>query len=182
MFFKYYLIGVVLILSSATASTCEGDKESYSDSNHLLCKRCGVRVAETRDVRNIRGKSAERTTIKQFSDKNVALVQDFTNPSNQKFGLITMSDAQLYVHDQVVVEDTWFAEHSWSPCTCPRCQAFLGWKYQPFTKSHAQQQRSDSQGCPGSNSDFYGIILDRLIEEKESNAFLLTPKSFGDTQ
>ena len=62
-----------------------------------------MRVAETRDVRNIRGKSAERTTIKQFSDKNVALVQDFTNPSNQKFGLITMSDAQLYVHDQVRV-------------------------------------------------------------------------------
>lgn len=44
---------------------------------------------------------------------------------------------------------TWFAGHAWRVAVCRSCGGHLGWEYRPR----------------GGGEGFYGLILDRLVEE-----------------
>lgn len=52
-------------------------------------------------------------------------------------------------HGVAVAEHTWFAGYTWQIALCGGCQAHLGWRF---------LAREQADG-------FYGLILDRLVEE-----------------
>jgi hypothetical protein len=73
----------------------------------------------------------------------------FTNPRGFVYRIGCFDSAQGVVNQGApTMEFTWFAGFSWSYSLCLKCFAHLGWFYQSGEKN------------------FYGLILDYLIEEK----------------
>ncbi len=76
----------------------------------------------------------------------------FTNPAGITYEIGCFSSADgCIVHDEPTLDHTWFEGFSWSFCICSSCLTHLGWFYQ------------------SGNENFFGLILDRLIESTKTH-------------
>ena len=70
-----------------------------------------------------------------------------TNPMGTTFNIGTYSKAECKVESETVSEYSWFAGYAWRIIACPECSQHIGWSYEK-----------------GRSPDFYGLIVDKLID------------------
>ncbi|CAK8676667.1 unnamed protein product [Clavelina lepadiformis] len=158
---------IYIFLSFLNNVQCHNSDEHNLDN--LLCKQCGNTIASTHDIRSFSSKLAIKHWNQTLLNIPNVLVQLFENPHKMRFNVITLSNANVYMHEQVYNTDTWFPNYSWSMSVCSKCGTHLGWKYQPTNFNHITHYK---------NETFFGLILDKLLEEHLSDTLLLVPNSY----
>ncbi len=91
------------------------------------------------------------STADQRFDQAGAHTHRFENPAGMVFEIGCFRSAPgCRSVGQATLEWTWFSGHAWSMALCVQCASHLGWAYGPG----------------GTGDAFFGLILDRLVEER----------------
>lgn len=92
------------------------------------------------------------TTSSNRIDKNGSHKHIFNNPGGYIFEIGCFGAAPGCVNQgPPTLEFSWFSGFSWRFSLCSGCHTHLGWLYRSV----------------GGQNSFYGLILDRLVEEKQ---------------
>lgn len=78
-------------------------------------------------------------------------VHSFINPGGYEFTIGCFGRAWCLIVGQPSREWTWFSGYTWQYALCSQCREHLGWFY----------------NSSSAENSFYGLILDRLIIDKE---------------
>lgn len=115
-------------------SLLEDEIETTPERGPLVCAACGERVTSSQDRMEMNGTHAHT----------------FTNPHGLTFDIGCFKNAPGCKPVGRATEAwTWFRGYAWRVAVCSRCDAHLGWGYEPAIPD------GDSRG-------FFGLILDRL--------------------
>lgn len=83
----------------------------------VLCARCGVFLATTREIFSMTVQGAAGT---------------FVNPGGHVFQVMTLRDVHqqhIFIHPGRSTEDSWFPGYAWSITHCSQCYNHLGWQF-----------------------------------------------------
>ncbi|XP_021354382.1 protein cereblon-like isoform X2 [Mizuhopecten yessoensis] len=139
-------------------------------TDYLLCRKCGHEVVRAANLINIPSKVALRQRNSTFGGVPEILIQQFKNPHDNSFEVITTRKADVLEDLQKYSDDTWFPNYSWWITKCPHCGQHMGWTY-----------RINSQGTStdGRPEQFYGLVLDNLLPQQEAETLIHFPKAYG---
>ncbi|XP_068214885.1 uncharacterized protein [Palaemon carinicauda] len=149
--------------------------ENNLDHDHILCRKCGNELTENflENFINITSPQSESINRISLFGHNHLVVQSLRNPADYVFYLVTVKVAGCKGIGEWYSEHTWFPGYSWKVCICPRCNAQLGWVFEPTEKI-----QSGSVTLKPSGEGFYGLIVDNLISEDFSESLVITlPKT-----
>jgi len=118
------------------------EEEGTNGGNAILCRQCKNKI----------------TTSSNRIEKNGRHKHVFNNPGGYIFEIGCFGAAPGCVNQgQPSLEFSWFAGFSWRFSLCSGCHTHLGWVYQSVG------------GQNTGSSSFFGLVLDRLIEEQTKN-------------
>uniref|UniRef100_H2YTW4 CULT domain-containing protein n=1 Tax=Ciona savignyi TaxID=51511 RepID=H2YTW4_CIOSA len=156
----------IAVLIQLVALALSNEKEHQ---NEFLCRRCGETIANHQQLSHYTSPLAVDTWNATLLGVPRVNVQLFENPQKQRFNVVTFTTANIHAHEEAYSEASWYPGNAWRICTCPQCKTHLGWKFQPVNFNHVTHSEEDT---------FVGIILDRLIEEKQGDSILYVPNSY----
>ncbi|XP_042211543.1 uncharacterized protein LOC121858952 isoform X2 [Homarus americanus] len=141
--------------------------------DHILCRKCGTELTEnTRDnFVNVTSPLSESTYQLTVLGHSHLMVQTLRNPADVTFNLVAVKRSGCSGVGEWHSEHTWFPSYQWKVCLCPRCEAHLGWIFEPKEKASVSHFRASSEG-------FYGLILEKLITERFSDSLLVGVPKF----
>nr|CAB3233673.1 protein cereblon homolog [Phallusia mammillata] len=162
-FFCFISISAVVFLFKPT------DGHSTDKQGGMLCRQCGETILTADQLKYYPSTLAIERWNKTILGQPYTNIQRFVNPQKSEFNLITAKSANIYALENAHSEATWFPSYAWRISVCPRCKQHLGWKFQPILFNHLLHSEDDT---------FVALIIDKLLEEKESDSLLLVPKSY----
>ncbi len=96
-----------------------GKEEDDRQSKAYVCTNCGILITH----------SAANLKI------NGATQHSFLNPVGVQCNFLTFSDCQnVYVHEELFLDHSWFPGYGWRFLICGACAQHLGWKYDAVRK------------------------------------------------
>ncbi|XP_043215177.1 protein cereblon-like isoform X2 [Amphibalanus amphitrite] len=144
-------------------------EESLGENNSIvICRHCGHDLFDPQDIFSFESPGSLQTknnTVIGSVRSNVQLLQ---NPHGYQFEVVTVR------HSICAPQGTWHSSHSWFPgyswkiCLCPTCHTHIGWIFKKVKPSEEDT----------TNNSFFGLILDRILEESSISQLLVTPKSY----
>jgi hypothetical protein len=118
----------------------ERASEGGSGARRYRCRACGVLLAHAADEISIGGGTRHERV----------------NPAGLVCRFVTLRRcASVQGVGGLVSDFTWFAGYAWQIVVCASCATHLGWRY-----------GATDGGTPAS---FYGLLLDKLLEERDSH-------------
>ncbi len=138
------------------------------DDGLVLCRECGRTTTEAATLLNNVDVSPFDTHGQNssflFGVANVP-VQKLKNPDGFEFDVVLFRKAGCSGSGKWVAKDSWFPGFAWRICVCPKCGQQLGWIFDIVDKD-------DDDERPLSESSFYGLVLDRVIDENVTPTIL----------
>ncbi|XP_060081032.1 uncharacterized protein LOC132560381 [Ylistrum balloti] len=139
-------------------------------TDFLLCRKCGHEVVRATHLINIPSKLSLRQRNSTLGGVPGILIQRFRNPHGMNFEIITAGKADVLEDVQKYSDDTWFPNYSWWIITCPHCGQHIGWTYRINSQGTSTDTRPDQ---------FYGLVLENLLDLKEAESLIHFPKAYG---
>lgn len=173
---SHFLLSILLIHQWLQSGQCCGSsaERGVSSDPLMLCRACGHEVTNGSDFRFVPSGLALSSHNDTLRGGKRVTVQMFENPHERQFEVMTFRRAAVTLHWPADKRFSWFPGFAWTIATCPRCEAHLGWGFQPdhWPDTVAATQFKESE------STFFGLISDRLLTEDFASSLLMTPKSF----
>jgi len=118
----------------------EDDEDDSNSGSAILCRQCKNKIT-----------SSSNRIEKNGSHKHI-----FNNPGGYIFEIGCFGAANGCVNQGTPnLEFSWFAGFSWRFSLCSACHTHLGWIYQSIGRQSTDR-----------SSGFFGLILDKLIEDE----------------
>ncbi|XP_069106674.1 protein cereblon-like [Argopecten irradians] len=163
--FYYVFTLISLYFSLDVVGTVADDITDF-----LLCRKCGHEIVRASQLINFPSKVALKQRNSTLGGVPEILIQQFKNPHGAHFEIITTIKADVIEDLQKYSDDTWFPNYSWWITTCPHCGQHTGWTYRINSKV------TSTDGQP---EEFYGLVLDNLLDLQEAESLIHFPKAYG---
>ncbi|XP_033727848.1 protein cereblon homolog [Pecten maximus] len=161
-----FLFSLIVVYFSLDSVSSVADEIT----DFLLCRKCGHEIVRAAHLINIPSKMALRQRNSTLGGVPEILIQQFRNPHDTHFEVITTGKADVIEDLQKYSDDTWFPNYSWWITTCPQCGQHMGWIY---------RINSEGTSTDGGPELFYGLVLDNLLDLQEAESLIHFPKAYG---
>ncbi|XP_069945300.1 uncharacterized protein [Cherax quadricarinatus] len=166
---------LLVLFSVSPRSFAVDDHRHHLD--HILCRKCGTELTENSrgNFVNITSPLSESTHQLSVLGHSHLMVQTLRNPADVTFNLVMVKRSGCSGIGEWYSDHTWFPGYSWKVCICPRCQAHLGWVFEPVGRASISHFKASSEG-------FYGLILEKLITEESPQKTTTKPTNYASRE
>lgn len=134
----------------------------------MLCRGCGRPLASPSLLLSsqVSPFDREQRNLTSLFGRDQIPLQTLKNPHGVQFQVVLFKKFGCVGHGKWVSEASWFPGFSWKICICPKCGQHLGWMFDALEDGdESEGNRSESLPEKPGDYGFYGIILDKLIDE-----------------
>jgi len=146
---------MIWLVFVATLSFASAEFLDLDDSIRIFCKICGENITTMDHLVNVKSTEAVSRRNETTTGGHGILIQEFINPNNIPFEVMTVTDADVLPVGQRVATASFFPGYDWTIVVCPKCKRHIGWA---FTENSAPEN---------SEPTFYALIMDKLFYEMD---------------
>ncbi|XP_037083455.1 protein cereblon-like isoform X1 [Pollicipes pollicipes] len=165
---NFALVLVILKVTFVSLSGGSGTESGGGSENVVICRHCGHDLFDPQYIFTLASPGSIWTKNNTLIGSVRPHVQLLRNPHGYEFEVVTVRRSVCSQQGDWHSSHSWFPGYNWKICVCPKCGTHIGWIFKKIQSA----SKTDSE------DSFFGLILDKILEESTVSQLLLTPKSY----